>query len=158
MILIRLHFIFLYYNHILFIHCMLLSKEVLLITKITSQNAKNALQFFRKNSPAKGKSLATLGVFNAKWISNDNLKRCHKQLFFFKPRSVAEAPFLKQMNLWRNNINYVIRIQIISSLLKKVVIETSCCDSVVLEIYLDYKFQWPQESLNCESLACEVVT
>ena len=32
------------------------------------------------------------------------------------------------------------------------------CDDVVLEIYLDHKFQWPQEGLNCESLAYEVVT
>ena len=26
-------------------------------------------------------------------------------------------------------------------------------DSVVLEIYLDHKFQWPYEGLQCESLA-----
>ena len=32
------------------------------------------------------------------------------------------------------------------------------CDGVVLEIYLEHKFQWPQEGLNCESLAYEVVT
>ena len=32
------------------------------------------------------------------------------------------------------------------------------CDGAVLEIYLDLKFQWPQEGLNCESLAYEVVT
>ena len=32
------------------------------------------------------------------------------------------------------------------------------CDGVVLEIYLDYKFQWPKEGLNCESLIYEVVT
>ena len=32
------------------------------------------------------------------------------------------------------------------------------CDGVMLEIYLDHKFQWPRESLNYESLACEVVT
>ena len=31
-------------------------------------------------------------------------------------------------------------------------------DGAMLEIYLDRKFQWPQEGLNCESLACEVVT
>ena len=29
-----------------------------------------------------------------------------------------------------------------------------CC----AQIYLDHKFQWPQEGLNCESLAYEVVT
>ena len=29
------------------------------------------------------------------------------------------------------------------------------CDGVVLETYLDHKFQWPQEGLNCESLAYE---
>ena len=32
------------------------------------------------------------------------------------------------------------------------------CDGVVPDIYLDYKFQWPQKGLNCESLAYEVVT
>ena len=32
------------------------------------------------------------------------------------------------------------------------------CNGVVLEIYLGHKFQWPQEGLNCESLAYEVVT
>ena len=32
------------------------------------------------------------------------------------------------------------------------------CDGVVLVIYLDHKFQWPQEGLDCESLAYEVVT
>ena len=30
------------------------------------------------------------------------------------------------------------------------------CDGVVLEIYLDAKFQWPQEGLDCESLAYKV--
>ena len=32
------------------------------------------------------------------------------------------------------------------------------CDGVVLEIYLDHKFEWPQEGLNSESLAYEAVT
>ena len=32
------------------------------------------------------------------------------------------------------------------------------CDGVVLEIYLDHKFQRPQEGLNCEYLAYEAVT
>ena len=32
------------------------------------------------------------------------------------------------------------------------------CDVAVLEIYLDHKFQRPQEGLNCESLTYEVVT
>ena len=36
--------------------------------------------------------------------------------------------------------------------------QVSNCDGFVLEIYLDHKFQWPQEGLNCESLAYEVVT
>ena len=31
-------------------------------------------------------------------------------------------------------------------------------DGVVLEIYLDHKFQWSQEGLNCESLAYDAVT
>ena len=34
---------------------------------------------------------------------------------------------------------------------------TKICDSVVLEIYLDKKFQWLQEGLNCESLVHELV-
>ena len=32
------------------------------------------------------------------------------------------------------------------------------CNDVVLEIYLDHKFQRPQEGLNCESLAFEEIT
>ena len=36
--------------------------------------------------------------------------------------------------------------------------QVSNCDGVVLEVCLDHKFQWPQEGLNCESLAYEVVT
>ena len=35
--------------------------------------------------------------------------------------------------------------------------QVSNCDGVVLEIYLNHKFQWPQEGLNCESLAYEEV-
>ena len=31
------------------------------------------------------------------------------------------------------------------------------CDGVLLEIYLDNKFQWPQDGMNRESLASEVV-
>ena len=50
--LIHLHYIFptLYPNdiHILFIHCILLSKGVLLILKITLQNTTNASQFLKK--------------------------------------------------------------------------------------------------------------
>ena len=36
--------------------------------------------------------------------------------------------------------------------------QVSNCDGAVLEIYLDHKFQWPQEGLKCESLAHELVT
>ena len=43
---------FSHYIHILFTHCIPLSKEILPIPKITPQNAKNALQFLKKNSPA----------------------------------------------------------------------------------------------------------
>ena len=32
------------------------------------------------------------------------------------------------------------------------------CNGVVLEIYLDHKFQWPQEGLNYEYFAYEVST
>ena len=32
------------------------------------------------------------------------------------------------------------------------------CDGVVLKIYLDHNFQWPQEGLNSKFLAYEVVT
>ena len=31
--------------------------------------------------------------------------------------------------------------------------EVSNCDGVVLEIYLDHRFQWPQGGLGCESVA-----
>ena len=37
-------------------------------------------------------------------------------------------------------------------------IQVSNSDGVVLENYLDHKFQWPKEDLNCESLAYQVVT
>ena len=36
--------------------------------------------------------------------------------------------------------------------------QVSNCDGVLLENYFDHKFQWPQEGLNCESLAYELVT
>ena len=36
--------------------------------------------------------------------------------------------------------------------------QVSNCDGAVPEIYLDHKFQWPQEGLNSKSLAYEVVT
>ena len=36
--------------------------------------------------------------------------------------------------------------------------QVSNCDGVVFKIYLDHKFQCPQEGLNCKSLAYEVVT
>ena len=32
------------------------------------------------------------------------------------------------------------------------------CDGVVLEMYLDHKFQWPQKGLNRESIEYDVVT
>ena len=32
------------------------------------------------------------------------------------------------------------------------------CNGVVLKNYLDHKFHWPQEDLNCKSLVHEVVT
>ena len=36
--------------------------------------------------------------------------------------------------------------------------KVSNCDSIELEIYLDHKFQWPQEGQSFKSLAYEVVT
>ena len=36
--------------------------------------------------------------------------------------------------------------------------QVSNCDGVVQKVYLDHKFQWRQEGLNCESLAYKVVT
>ena len=35
--------------------------------------------------------------------------------------------------------------------------QVSNSSGVVLEIYLDHKYQWPQEGLNCESVAYEEV-
>ena len=49
-----------HYIHILFTHCILLSKKILLIPKTASQNEKNA-SFF-----------STLGTFIVKWISHNN--------------------------------------------------------------------------------------
>ena len=69
-----LYFSTLYPNdiHILFIHCIILSKRVLLILKITSQITKNASQFLKKTPQQRTKSLAALGTFIAKWLSMDN--------------------------------------------------------------------------------------
>ena len=36
--------------------------------------------------------------------------------------------------------------------------QVSNCDGIVLEIYLDHKFQWTKEGLNCASLSYQVVT
>ena len=36
--------------------------------------------------------------------------------------------------------------------------QVSNCDGVVLEIYFNYKLQWPQEGLKCKSLEYKVVT
>ena len=33
--------------------------------------------------------------------------------------------------------------------------QVSNCDGVMLKIYLDQKFQWPHEGLNCETLSCK---
>ena len=56
---------------------MLLSKEILLITKITPQNVKKMLLYLailkKHFSMCQGENLATLGIFTTKWISNDNL-------------------------------------------------------------------------------------
>ena len=56
-----------HYILILFMHCPLLSKEILLIPKIAPPNLKNALQFLKKHFRLQwGRSLATLGIFIAK--------------------------------------------------------------------------------------------
>ena len=36
--------------------------------------------------------------------------------------------------------------------------EGRVCDSVMLEILMDHKFQLPQEGLNCKPLTCNAVT
>ena len=59
-----------HYILILFLNCMLLPKEILLITKIALQCAKGALQFLKIFYLQQAKSLVTLGMFIAKWISN----------------------------------------------------------------------------------------
>ena len=79
--LIRPNYIFPHYILILFIHCILLSKEILLIPTITTKNAKNASQFLKKHFHLRwGKSLITLGIFIVKWILNNNT-RTHNHLF-----------------------------------------------------------------------------
>lgn len=52
--------IFPHYILISFIHCMLLSKEILLISKTTPQNAKTASQFSKKTIFSCGKVKASL--------------------------------------------------------------------------------------------------
>ena len=68
--LIRPNYIFPHYILTSFIHCILLSKEILLILKITPQNEKNAAQFlyiYKKHFRLwRGKSLTMLGIFIAK--------------------------------------------------------------------------------------------
>ena len=57
-------------------------------------------------------------------------------------RNLTIGQFLCFHEHWRTNLNADLNIY---------------CDGVVLEIYLDYKFHWPQGGLNYESLAYEVV-
>ena len=55
------------YIKILLTHCILLSKEILSIPKITLQNSKNASQFFKENFRLwQAKILTTFGIFIAK--------------------------------------------------------------------------------------------
>ena len=62
------------YVHILLIHhCILLSKEILFVSKITSQNTKMHLNSWKNFCLWQAKILAALGMFIAKWISNNNL-------------------------------------------------------------------------------------
>ena len=84
--------------YILLFYCILLYsifyysiiKKILFIPKITLQNAKNASQFLKKRFCLwQGESLAMLGIFIVKWISNyisnadAYLKKCviHLQAF-----------------------------------------------------------------------------
>ena len=71
--LIRPNYIFPRYILILFINCILLSKEeIVFIPNITAQNAKSASQFLKKQFHLlQDKSLPTLSIFIAMWISND---------------------------------------------------------------------------------------
>ena len=67
------NYIFPHYILFLFLHCILPSKEILLIHKITAQMAKNTLQFLKKHiCMQQGESLPTLGMIIVKKISNNN--------------------------------------------------------------------------------------
>ena len=55
--LIHPHHVLPYYIHVLFTHCISLSKEILPIPKITSENAKTVSQFLKKLSLAAGQML-----------------------------------------------------------------------------------------------------
>ena len=57
-------------------------------------------------------------------------------------RNLTIGQFLCFHEHWRTNLNADLNIY---------------CDGVVLEIYLDYKFNWPQGGLNYDSLAYEVI-
>ena len=70
-----------HYIYILFIHCILLSNEILLSPKL--QDAKDASHFLHKNfGLQRAKSLVTLDVYIAKWISNDNSNAALKSVGF----------------------------------------------------------------------------
>lgn len=68
--LIRPNYIFSYYILIFFILCILLSKEILLITEITPQNVKKMLLYLailkKHFSMCEGENLATLDIFITK--------------------------------------------------------------------------------------------
>ena len=73
-------FIFPRYIHILFIHCILSSIEISLITKLHHKMRKLLSNSLKKSRLPQAKSLATLDVFNAKWISNNNSNTGHVYL------------------------------------------------------------------------------
>ena len=76
------------------IHCVLLSKEILLMPKITPHNTKNALQFLniiKKHICLwQSKSLTMLRIFIAKWISRDNSNADHTWSEMMKNTSMTQ--------------------------------------------------------------------
>ena len=88
------NYIFPYYILVSLIHCVLLSKEIMLMPKITPHNTKNALQFLNIIKKYiclwQSKSLTTLRIFIAKWISSDHSNADHTWSEMIKNTSMTQ--------------------------------------------------------------------
>ena len=94
-------------------------------------------------------------------LTKIHTRTTHFTLLFSLPRQIWECKYLKKIY----NISGLPKVNLKDSIEwffwswdASTSSQVSNCDRVVLEIYLDHKFYWTQESLNCELLAYEVLT